>query len=107
MSNTVYFLSNYFVSGLREVGLSVEGTVIMGLPIEHQFHKVYTPVLKCLIEPLLCIRLWANVFVKAFLNARSGISLKLSQEGRDGGEGICCTGKNRKQNVAVLHEDKL
>lgn len=53
MSNTVYFLSNYLVSGLREVGLSVEGTVIMGVPIEHQFHKVYTPVLKCLIESLL------------------------------------------------------
>ena len=95
MCQIMYFLSNFLVSGLREVGLSV-CIYVRCLPIEHQFHKVYTPVLKCLIESFLCIRLWANVLVKAFLNARSRISLKLSQEGRDGSEGICCTGKNRK-----------
>lgn len=28
-------------------------------------------------------------------------------KGKDGGGGVCCTGKNRMQNVAGLHEDKL
>lgn len=52
----------------------------------------------CLIESLLCARQWANVLVKAFLNPRGGISLKLAQEGRDRGGEVCCTVKNRKQN---------
>lgn len=84
MSNTVYFLHNYLVSGLREIGLSVERTVIIGMPIEHQvFCKVCAPVFKmCLIESLLCARQWANVLVKAFLNARRGISPELAHEGQ-------------------------
>lgn len=32
VSNTVYFLNNYWISGLREIGLSVEETVIMRMP---------------------------------------------------------------------------
>lgn len=33
-------------------------------------------------ESLLCARQWANVLVKGFLNARSGISEKLAHEGQ-------------------------
>lgn len=62
MSNTVYFLNNYLISGLREIGLSVERTVIIGMPIEHQvFCNVCASLFKmCLIESFLCARQWAD-----------------------------------------------